>query len=61
MMFYLSGAPLMHLQFLVFKLHKIIGQNSIQICTGVKILNCFDFNETYLKLFVLTHIDSEKE
>ena len=46
---------LMHLRNLVFKLHKIIGQRSFQICTGVKILSCSDFNETYLSLFVLTH------
>ena len=45
---------LMHLRCLVFKLHKIIGQRSFQICTGGQNLNCFDFNETYLKLFVLT-------
>ena len=46
---------LIRLRCLVFKLHKIIGQRSFQICTGVKIYNCTDFNETYLKLFVLTH------
>ena len=42
---------LMHLRCLVFKSHKIIGQRSFQICTGVKIKNCPDFYETYLKLF----------
>ena len=46
---------LMHLRCLVFKLHKIIGQRSFQICTGDQNLNCSDFTETYLKLFVLTH------
>ena len=45
----------MHFRCLVFKLHKIIGQRSFQICTGVEISNCSDSNETYLKLFVLTH------
>ena len=43
---------LMHLRCLVFKLHKIIGQRSFQICTGGQNLKCSDFNETYLKLFV---------
>ena len=45
---------LMHIRCLVFKLNKIIGQRSFQSCTGVKISNCSDFDETYLKLFVLT-------
>ena len=45
---------LKHLQYLVFKLHKIISERLFQICTGVKIKNCSDSNETYLKLFVLT-------
>ena len=45
---------LMHLRCLVFKLHKIIGQRSFQICTGSRNLKLSDFNETYLRLFVLT-------
>ena len=46
---------------LVFKLHKVIGQRSFQICTGIKILNCSDFNETYLKSFVLIYLFRKKE
>ena len=45
---------LMHLRCLVFKLPKIIGQRSFQICTGSQNLKLLCFNETYLKLFVLT-------
>ena len=45
---------LMYLRCLVFKLYKIIGQRSFQICTGSQNLNCSDFDEPYLKLFVLT-------
>ena len=37
-----------------FKSHKIVGQLAFQICTGVINQNCANFNETYLKLFVLT-------
>ena len=44
---------LIHLRFLVFKLHKIEGQRSFQIFTRVKILICSDFNEIYHQLFVL--------
>ena len=44
----------MHLRCVVFKLHNIIGQGAFQICTGGQNLTMPDFNETYLKLFVLT-------
>ena len=44
----------MHLRCLVFKLHKIIGQRSLKICTGGRNLKLLRFYETYLKLFVLT-------
>ena len=51
---------LMHLRCLVFKLHKIIGQRAFQICTWSQNLNCSDFDETHLKLFVLTHMIQKK-
>ena len=44
-----------------FKSHKIVGQRAFQICTEVIIQNCPNFNETYLKLFVLTQRFGKKK
>ena len=57
-----KNVSFVHLQCLVFELYKIIALCRSKVTVGpkfvqgVKIQNCFDSHETYLKLFVLTQI-----